>query len=309
MNAPVANHIELFRYLRTLIDSSENNRSAYPQFALVEAYWHIGRIVVETEQDGAERADYGIHLIEQLSQRLSEAFGKGYSLPNMWRFKQFYLAFPIPATHGNTSADLRQYLRTELSWSHYRLLMTIKNRQERSFYIQQAADDRWTVRFLQKLVRSRYYYQAALGEVSLLANTKKIVQYSPTPMANKQPANYRTRLAGIRKIMLERYVGYAFVAQRQFISVQGNEQWVELVFFHIVLQRYVLIHLGEHTSSVTAGFAQLVDAYITKQPPTLTKAPVGLLIDQQGLVKLIPASFEMGLPVDERALFPQTLQE
>ncbi|GAB3900625.1 PDDEXK nuclease domain-containing protein [Spirosoma agri] len=309
MNAPTANHIELFRYLRTLIDTTENDRSAYPQFALVEAYWHIGRIVVETEQDGAERADYGIHLIEQLSQHLSAAFGKGYSLPNMWRFKQFYLAFPMPAAHGNASVDLRQYLRTELTWSHYRLLMTIKNRQERAFYIQQAADDRWTVRFLQKLVRSRYYYQAALGEESLLSSPKKIVQYAPIPMADQQPTNYRTRLAGIRKLMLERYVGYAFVAQRQFVSVQGTEQWVELVFFHIVLQRYVLIQLGEHTPSSSASFAQLVDAYITKQPPTLTKSPIGLLIDQQGAVNVISASFEMGLPADERALLPQTLRE
>ena len=86
--------VELFRYLRTLVDSAEASRGPFPKFALVEAYWHIGRIIVEIEQQGQQRADYGIHLIETLSQQLTDVFGKGYSLPNMWRFKQFFFGIP-----------------------------------------------------------------------------------------------------------------------------------------------------------------------------------------------------------------------
>src|SRR5919199_6341414 len=93
-------HVELFRYLRTLVDTAESDRITFPKFALVEAYWHIGRIVVEIEQAGQERADYGIHLIENLSYQLTQAFGKGYGLSNMWRFKQIFLAFPILAGNG-----------------------------------------------------------------------------------------------------------------------------------------------------------------------------------------------------------------
>ncbi|UHG94854.1 PDDEXK nuclease domain-containing protein [Spirosoma oryzicola] len=308
MNAPPTNHVELFRYLRSVVDTTEQSRDPYPKFVLVEAYWHLGRIIVETEQAGTERADYGIHLIELLSQRLTESFGKGYSLPNMWRFKQFYLAYPILSNKGRELPDLRQHLRTELVWSHYRLLMQIKNLQERAFYMQQAADERWTVKLLQKLVRSRYYYQAALGQDQLLATTKKVVTATNPShrLTSAQPQSLRTQVANLKKTLLERYVGYAFVAQRQFISSDGQDKWIDLVFFHLLLQRFVLVQFAEHNPANSASFAQLVDAYFSKQPPTISKPPVGLLVNNEGTVRLTTVSFESGLPADESALLPLT---
>lgn len=299
--------IELFRYLRTLVDTAETSRNAYPKFALVEAYWHIGRIVVETEQAGAERADYGIHLIELLSEQLTVAFGRGYSLPNMWRFKQFYLAFQILSINGRELPNLQQHLRTELSWSHYRLLMQLENLAERAFYIQQAADERWTVQLLQKLVRSRYYYQTALGEDHLLANTKKIAALTATgnsPTLSAIGGTTRTRLATIKKVLLERYVCYAFVGQRQFVSVAGEDRWAELVFFHVVLHRYIIIELAEHSPSNSAKFRLLLNVYTTKQPPGITNLPIGLLVNQSGSVKYVTTSDEIGLTVDEESTLP-----
>ncbi|MCY7360033.1 MAG: DUF1016 N-terminal domain-containing protein, partial [Rudanella sp.] len=162
MESPqIVQSVELFLYLRTLVDSAEAARTPYPKFALVEAYWHIGRITVEIEQQGQLRADYGIHLIESLSLQLTEAFGKGYSLPNMWKFKQFFLAFPILSTNGRELARLRKHLRSELCWSHYRILMPLENKQEQAFYIQQAADEQWTVKFLHRMITTRYYYKVA----------------------------------------------------------------------------------------------------------------------------------------------------
>ena len=312
MTSPQPEYTELFRYLRTLVNSEQKSLDPHPQFALVEAYWHIGRIVVETEQDGQERADYGIHLIEQLSQRLTQEFGKGYSLPNMWRFKQFYLAFPILSTNGRELPSLRNYLRTELRWSHYRLLMQLENKQERAFYIQQAADERWSVRILQRLVNSRYYYQTALGEDHLLAGIKKIAgsgtgTSSPTPSTLSHPLPLRTRLANIRKNLLEQYVGYAFVAQRQYVSVLRQDNWVELVFFHYVLNRFVLIQLANHDPASIAGFRQLLDAYLDKQPPTMNKYPIGFLINPAGAVKVMTTSYEPVLPPDEGITLPVTL--
>lgn len=312
MESPQPEFTELFRYLRTLVNSEQKSLDPHPQFALVEAYWHIGRIVVETEQDGQERADYGIHLIEQLSQRLTMEFGKGYSLPNMWRFKQFYLAFPILSTNGRELPNLRNYLRTELRWSHYRLLMQLENKQERAFYIQQAADERWSVRILQRLVNSRYYYQTALGEDHLLSGVKKISgsmngQFSPTLLTSEQPLPLRTRLATIKKTLLEQYVGYAFVAQRQYISMQGQDNWVELVFFQYVLNRFVLIQLGSHDPASVAQFSKVLDAYIEKQPPSLSKYPIGFLVNQKGTVKTLTSSHEPALPLDEGISLPVTL--
>ena len=311
MNAtspPPTEHVELFRYLRTLVDTAEQAREPYPKFALVEAYWHIGRIIVETEQAGQARADYGIHLIELLSQQLGQAFGKGYSLPNMWRFKQFFLAFQILSTNGREFVSLRQHLRTELTWSHYRVLMQLGNLAERAFYLQQAADERWTVRFMQRLIRTRYYYQVALGEHQLLGAKEPGVGGATSGYAASALSAIggtpRTRLANIKKMVLERYVGFAFVAQRQFISVAGQDRWAELVFFHYLLNRFVLIQLGEHDPASRAALAQLVDAYVVRQPPGLLTLPIGLLVDQKGLIMHITSSQEQGLSVEETSMLP-----
>ena len=305
------NHVELFRYLRTLVDTAEQARGSHPKFALVEAYWHIGRIIVETEQDGTERADYGIHLIEQLSERLTETFGKGYSLPNMWRFKQFYLGSSILSTNGRELTNLRKHLRIELTWSHYRLLMTLKNLQERAFYNQQAADEGWTVRLLQKLVSSRYYYQVAMGEEHLLAGSKKIALPGLSINNLSQPSQLvkskRSKLAIIKKVLLERYVGYAFVGKHQYLSINGEDQWVELVFFHIVLQRYVLVQLGEHNPVDLVSFQQLIDTYVSRQPPEMTVPPIGLLINLTGQIKPVTGSRQPQLSMAESIHLPTQL--
>lgn len=300
--------VELFRYLRTLVDSANASLSPYPKFALVEAYWHIGRIIVEIEQQGQERADYGIHLIETLSQQLTDTFGKGYSLPNMWRFKQFFLAFPILSTNRRELTHLRQHLRTELCWSHYRMLMQLENLPERAFYIQQAADEQWTVRFMQRMIRTQYYYQVGLGEMQLLSNgtsaTKPEKRIASAPTLSAVSGTTRTRLANIKKMLLEQYVGYAFVAQRQYVSVAGQDRWAELVFFHFVLNRFILIQLGEHDPATTTGLRLLLDGYVSRQPPTVTKQPVGLLVNQDGRVKIQTSSQEVVLPLDDKSALP-----
>lgn len=306
--------VELFRYLRTLVDSANASLSPYPKFALVEAYWHIGRIIVEVEQQGQERADYGIHLIETLSQQMTEAFGKGYSLPNMWKFKQFFLAFPILSTNGRELTDLRQHIRTELCWSHYRLLMQLGNLAERAFYIQQAADEQWTVRFMQRMIQTRYYYQVGLGELQLLPKSdnpskelgkSKVAGTAPTLPTIGSTA--RTRMANIKKMLLEQYVGYAFVAQRQFVSVAGQDRWAELVFFHYFFNRFILIQLGEHGPADTAQFRLLLDGYASKQSPAIDKPPIGFLLSNVGRVQVVLSSSEAVLPADVRLTLPQTL--
>lgn len=299
--------VELFRYLRTLVDTAEAALGPHPKFALVEAYWHIGRIVVEIEQQGQTRADYGIHLIEELSQQLTSAYGKGYGISNMWRFKQFFLAFQILATNGRELTNLRQHLRTELKWSHYRVLMQIENLQEQAFYLQQAADEQWTVRFLQRMIRTRYYYQVAIGDDELVptSSPRKLAAPPPPQLTKVTTSSTRSRLALIKKMLLERYVGFAFIAQRQYVSVAGQDYWAELVFFHLVLNRFVLVQLGEHDPVTTTQLRLLLDTYIARQPPTIDSLPVGLLINQDGLVKVQTTSRELTVQLDDEVVLPR----
>lgn len=301
--------IELFRYLRTLVNKAEASLTPHPKFALVEAYWHIGRIIVEIEQQGQHRAEYGIHLIEILSEKLTNTFGKGYSLPNMWRFKQFFLAFPILSTNGIEFINLRDHLRAELSWSHYRILMQISNIPERTFYIQQAADEQWTVRFLQRMIKSKYYYLVGLEEKQLPYTEKK------EPSAQGRSIRLsavggtpRTRLANIKKILLERYVGYAFVAQRHYVSVNGQDRWVELVFFHYIHNRFVLIQLTEHDPASIAQFKMVLDCYEKSHHHTMAKPPIGFLVNQQGKIKVLTTSHEVAIPQEEAMLLPREFQ-
>jgi hypothetical protein len=119
---------------------------------MVQAYWQIGRVIVEEEQRGKKRADYRRALIEELAQRLTVDFGKGFTPNNLWYMRQFYLTYPI--LHA---------LRGELSWTHYRLLLKVESEQARSFYEIEAANNRWSTRELERQVGVLLYERLALS--------------------------------------------------------------------------------------------------------------------------------------------------
>ena len=188
--------------------------------------------------------------------------------------------------------------------------MQLENLQERAFYIQQAANEQWTVRFMQRMIRTRYYYQVGLGEMQLVPTNDStsaampVKRLASAPTLSAVGGTARTRLANIKKMLLEQYVGYAFVAQRQYVSVAGQDRWVELVFFHFVLNRFVLVQLGETDPATVAQFRMLLDGYIARQPPTVDKQPIGLLVNQNGGVKIQTSSQETVLPLDDQSALP-----
>lgn len=118
------NHTALYNNIRQAIERARRKVATTINVAMVEAYWHIGRMIVEEEQAGNERATYGDKLIPRLAEQLSTDFGKGFNSRNLFYMKQFYLSFP------KVNA-----LRSELSWTHYRLLLKVENEKGREFYI------------------------------------------------------------------------------------------------------------------------------------------------------------------------------
>lgn len=217
---------------------------------MVEAYWKVGRMIVEEEQQGKERAEYGAFLIRNLSLRLTEEFGKGYAETNLRYFRQFYVTFPAAST-----VEIRHALRDELTWTHYRLLMRVEKPEARAWYLREAAEQNWNTRVLERQINSLYY------ERLLMSRDKKTVieemQQKTAPLAPeprdfikdpyvleflglKDNPDFRESdleqaiIGKLQAFMLELGKGFAFVARQQRISTDTKDFFVDLVSHKVI---------------------------------------------------------------------------
>ncbi|WP_019991348.1 DUF1016 N-terminal domain-containing protein [Rudanella lutea] len=271
--------VELHQFLRQLVSVDEITLRGEPDFARVEAYWHIGRIIVETEQQGQDRADYGTQLIEQLSNELTQHYGKGYRTSNLWWFRQFYLSFPILHAMRGESKEIRDYLRTELTWTHYRILISIENEQERHFYLHNAADEKWSYRTLNRLIKSRYYYQVALGEDKLLARTPTLSKTVSTK------ATHRSRVAQIRRTLLDQ-PGWALV-ERTASCLPMTVNKPDVLFYHYNLGRFIGLWVADQNPSMTDSISRQLTEWRLHRESDPMNYPLGLLVNSKNAVKLI----------------------
>lgn len=222
---------------------------------MVQAYWHIGRLIVEQEQQGQQRAEYGKQQLKQLSERLQTEFGKGFDVGNLRNMRQFYLTFPKHYT-----------LRSVLSWSHYRTLMRIDNPAARQWYADEAADENWSVRALERQIGTLYY------ERLLASKDKSIVEHEAqdkTQPLKDDPKHYlrdpyildflnlpdRTWqesdleqgiISNLQQFLLELGKGFAFVERQQRIRTDDGDYFIDLVFYNFHLKCFLLIDLKMH---------------------------------------------------------------
>ncbi|MCB9285093.1 MAG: DUF1016 domain-containing protein [Lewinellaceae bacterium] len=235
--------------IRDMLQQARQRAYAAVNFTMVETYWQIGRRIVEEEQHGKERADYGSFLIRELSKNLSEEFGKGFSVANLWNFRQFYLTFP--------DVGKSYTLCRELTWSHFRLIMRLESPAAREYYIREAADQMWSVRQLERNIRS-HSYERLLKDPSP-ANPAGAETQTPADFI-KDP--YVLEFLNIREItthlekglesalidnlqhfMLELGKGFAFVGRQFGISSETSHFYIDLVFYNYFLKCFVLVDL------------------------------------------------------------------
>jgi hypothetical protein len=143
---PEKNIEQLHQQIATLITTGKQTAYKAVNSSMILTYWEIGRLIVEEEQDGKEKAQYGKYLLRELSKRLKKDFGSGYSQPNLRNFRQFYLLYPI-----------RYALRSELTWTHYRLIMRVENPNARTFYEEETIKSHWDTRSLERQIHTFYY--------------------------------------------------------------------------------------------------------------------------------------------------------
>ncbi|NQT60363.1 MAG: DUF1016 domain-containing protein [Bacteroidetes bacterium] len=269
---------KIFNRVVSILEQSRKDVVYSVNHNMVLAYWLIGREIVQEIQKGEERAEYGKQIIEDLSISLNEKYKKGFSTTNLWYFRQFYLKFEyrIRILHpagGESLSEIRQYseskelqssFNTQLTWSHYRALMQVKNNKALNFYEQETAECGWSKTQLERQIQSSYYERiiANHGEQSLLSSERERlhgdlpnpVHVLKSPMVLEfldlpdDPSLHESTLedAIIRNLqlfLLELGKGFSFVARQKNINFDGDNFFIDLVFYNYILKCFVLIDL------------------------------------------------------------------
>ena len=258
-NLPVASEMVLYQSIRDVLLSARTQARRAVNDAMVQAYWQVGRLIVEGEQGRESRAEYGKGVLLALSQRLSAEFGKGFSSTNLKLFRQFYLAFPISHTLCDQSGLGR------LSWSHFRQLLRVENAPARTWYASEAAAQGWSVRALDRQI-STLFYERLLGsqdKAGVHAEARALISrdapadprdfirdpyvlefLGAQPDAGLYELDLEQGLLDqLQKFLMELGKGFAFVARQKHLRVEGEDCFVDLVFYNYLLKCFVLIDL------------------------------------------------------------------
>ncbi len=162
-----------YKSIKSILEEAKNKAYRAVNSVMVAAYWEVGKVIVENEQKGRKRAGYGTALLKEISGRLTEDFGKGFTETNLKYMRQFYLSFP--KSHA---------LRDELSWTHFRILLKVEDPDARGFYMNECAGSRWSTRELERQVNSMLFERIALSR-----NKKKIKQLAEKGQVIKKPGD------------------------------------------------------------------------------------------------------------------------
>jgi len=239
--------------------------------AMVEAYWKIGRRIVEEEQSGRERAEYGKEILQNLSKELTEEFGKGYSYRTLREIRQFYLMFSDFEKWRTVSA--------KLTWSHFQKVLRVSDEKARIFYLTEAAENVWSVRTLDRNISTLYYNRIVASidkkivENEMKEKTKKLQAKEfiknpevlefldlPTNMSYTESQLEKALTDDIQKFMMELGKGFAFVERQQHIRTENSDFYIDLVFYNYILKCFVIVELK--TGKLTHQDIGQLDMYV-----------------------------------------------
>ena len=278
----------IFEEVKKILQKARNKIYKTTNNAMVEAYWNIGKIIVE-KQSGNEKAEYGAELLKNLSKEMTKEFGKGFTIANLKNMRQFYLTFP------------KSYaLRSELSWTHYRLLMRVENENARNFYIEEAIKSNWSTRQLERQITTLFYERILSSK-----NKEKVSQeiYKLEPKKNRPediikdpyvleflglPENIdfleknleQSLINHLQKFLLELGRGFSFVARQKRITFDGRHFYIDLVFYNYILKCFVLIDLklGDLTHQDLGQMQMYVHYFQEEMMNEGDNPPIGIVL-------------------------------
>ncbi|WP_088160726.1 MULTISPECIES: YhcG family protein [Sphingobacterium] len=310
--------------IKAIIVQSKENAVRAVDHQRTLMYWDIGKRIFEQEQQGKDRADYGKYLTQYLAKALEPEFGSGFSRRQIELFRQFYRVFPIANA-----------LRSQLSWTQYRLLMRLDLDEQREFYTAETIKNNWTSRQLERQVFSNLYERLLLSndKESVLAVAKKEKMPSDAKEIIKDPmvleflglkresAYYEKDLEGaiiahLQEFLLELGNGFSFVARQKRIHIEGDEFFVDLVFYNRLLQSFVIIEIKTHKlTHQDIGQLQMYVNYYDRIEKLPHEHPtVGILLcasKNDAVVKftlpedqkqIVASQYELYLPTEQQLL-------
>lgn len=322
---------DLYQKVVTILEESRAFSKRAINSAMVQAYWLIGQALVEEEQRGKKRADYGASLIESLAEKLTKNYGKGFSRNNLWYMRQFYLTYP---------AKLHA-LRGELSWTHYRLLLKVESPDARAFYESEAAAGNWSTRQLERQITTLSYERIALSKNKRAmlkqscdeAETQTALDFVQDPfvlefLGLRENRDYQeceleaAILDHLQEFMLELGRGFAFVGRQVRITLDGDHFYPDLVFYNYLMRRFVLFDLkiGKLTHQDLGQMQMYTNYYDEECTPPGDNPPIGIVLcadKNEAVVRytlrgeksnIIAARYQMYLP-GETELVAELLRE
>lgn len=244
-------YLQLLNSIGETISEAKNRALRSVNFEMLRAYWEIGRTIVEFEQHGKAKAEYGSALLKTLSDDLKLRYGKGFSKSNIYLMRQFYLRFPIFQTVSG-----------KLSWSHYAELLGVSDDTAMGFYLNQCIVENWTVRVLKRQINTSLFERLALSK-----DKAGIIELSRQGLVVSQPADLikdpyvleflnisrehimtETKLEqkiidNLQSFLLELGKGFSFVGRQYRITLDNEHFYIDLVFYHRILKCFILIDL------------------------------------------------------------------
>ena len=242
--------------IKKIIQDGRNAAYSAVSSVMIQTYWNIGKRIVEQEQNGKSRAEYGTHLIDMLAEELTKEFGKNFSRRNLFYYRKFYEYFP--------DREIVNACVHNLTWTHYRALLRVSDENARLWYLKEASEQNWASRTLDRNIATQYYYrllQSPKKEKVIAEMKEKTSEYQAEKFELlKNPIvaeflGFRTEdsfsetelesaiLSHIRDFLMEMGRGFAFVARQQHIVTDTEDYYIDLVFYNIELKCYVLIDL------------------------------------------------------------------
>ena len=282
---------DMINEIKDIIDKAKKNVAKEINIELINAYWNIGRVIVEHEQNNNDRAEYGKQTLKELSKRLTNELGKGFSVSNIQMMRRFYSEYQI-----------QQTVSVKLTWSHYCELLGISDKDKRSFYEKECEKSGWSVRELKRQIDTSLFERVLLSDGK--ANKEKVISLAETGIELNKPSDIikdpyvfeflgvpedkpvmesdleKALVAHIEKFLLELGRGFMFVGTQQRVTIDNEHYYVDMVFYNKILRAYVLIELKTR-KLMAAAVGQLnmyLNYYNAEVNDTDDNEPIGIIL-------------------------------